>query len=244
MRLARLSGRPMVGKQNWTPEWSRPSESGQIIRIYDRISWHDHTRVPFRLTSYVLISVVDIGVVPPSRIRFTNTVHTISLFPLMNNAACFFLFSLSAHDSRPSNLFYSILYYLLERLRSFRLVATGLGPVSFSPCSFHSVENRIIRIAFIDISRPALSCQVNARANAQLVSIHVFVDAHERSGMCRCIEVLEGISDRVCRDPPRYGVGRRERTGFSRVYARRVVLASGSVSHTCEEEEPAAPACY
>lgn len=92
MKLGPVSGRP-VGKQNWTPESSRlrVDEAKRIIGpdnpyLRSNIVARSHPRaIPVnKLRAYIWLSI---SVYLSSRIRFTNTVHTITLFPLMNNAA-------------------------------------------------------------------------------------------------------------------------------------------------------------
>ena len=178
----------------------------------------------------------------------------------MNNAAFVsFLAHVSAHDSlfasteflaqRFIHCFadYSLLLFVLyPTICIFRSVETFSLSLSlsfscvfayfFSPVYLHTVENRTHVRSPPSISLSLLLRQVNAKANARrTLCIYIYTrvggSTRERSTMCRCIDGSK-VSDRVCRDPRRYGVDRRERTRFFESVRGRVVLASGSVSHT------------
>ena len=175
----------------------------------------------------------------------------------MNNAAFVsFLAHVSAHDSlfasteflaqRFIHCFavYSLLLFVLyPTICIFRSVETFSLSLSLSfslrirlflfP---HTVENRTHVRSPPSISLSLLLRQVNAKANARrTLCIYIYTrvggSTREHSTMCRCIDGSK-VSDRVCRDPRRYGVDRRERTRFFESVRGRVVLASGSVSHT------------
>ena len=178
----------------------------------------------------------------------------------MNNAAFVsFLAHVSAHDSlfasteflaqRFIHCFadYSLLLFVLyPTICIFRSVETFSLSLSlsfscvfayfFSPVYLHTVENRTHVRSPPSISLSLLLRQVNAKANARrTLCIYIYTrvggSTREHSTMCRCIDGSK-VSDRVCRDPRRYGVDRRERTRFFESVRGRVVLASGSVSHT------------
>lgn len=135
-----------------------------------------------------------------SRIRFTNTVYTISLFPLMNNAAFVsFLAHVSAHDSlfasteflaqRFIHCFadYSLLLFVLyPTICIFRSVETFSLSLSlsfscvfayfFSPVYLHTVENRTHVRSPPSISLSLLLRQVNAKANVRrTLCIYIYI---------------------------------------------------------------------
>lgn len=114
------------------------------------------------------------------------------------------------------------------------------SPISF-PLFFHTVENRTRTSPSLDISQPPLA---PSERESERTAHTVYTRVRESTRAFGNVSVhrRSKVSDRVCRDPRRYGVGRRERTRFSRVYAGE--LCSPRALSRIPEEEPAAPPCY
>lgn len=198
MKLGPVSGRP-VGKQNWTPESTRVrvDEAKRIIGpdnpyLRSNIVARSHPRaIPVnKLRAYICSSI---SVYLSSRIRFTNTVYTISLFPLMNNAP--FVSFLARIGSRfaihlywiPSPTFHSLFRdYWLRPLPNHVFFEAWKRSLSlsfslrirtfayfFSPCC--PTPSKIVHVRSPpSISLSLLLRQANAKANAQrTLCIHV-----------------------------------------------------------------------
>lgn len=172
-----------------------------------------------------------------------------------------FLFSLaSAHDS----LFTSTEFLAQRFIHCFVTIGFVLFPtmyfskrgnvlsLSLSPCVFaHSpisfppaVPHRRKSYTYVALPRYLSASSCAKRTRKRTHSAHCVYTCRGSTRAFGNVSVhrRSKVSDRVCRDSRRYGVDRRERTRFSRVYA--VEWCSPRALSRIPEEEPAAQPCY